>query len=78
LYAQLHIAYCIYTKVDSDIRLRGHNMWRILREGQFNMYPSISCLYLRWRGEPKSIVKLDYGHGRICYPWIRHCIYYVY
>ena len=32
---------------------------------QFNMVPSISCLFLRWRG-PKSIAKLDGCHGRIC------------
>src|SRR6218665_3846925 len=36
--------------MDPDIRLGG----------QFNMFPSISCLLLRWRGA-KSIAKLDGG-----------------
>ena len=32
---------------------------------QFNMFPSVSRLFLRWRGRPKAIAKLDEGHGRI-------------
>src|SRR6218665_3937371 len=40
----------------------------IRREGsQFSMFPSVSFLFLHWRG-PKSIGKLDGGHGRICPP----------
>src|SRR6218665_1060003 len=44
---------------------------RSARRGQFNMFPSISHLFLHWRG-PKSIAKLDGEHGRICPPWIYH------
>src|SRR6218665_3909199 len=44
-----------YHVVNPDIRLgvRGNLM-----------FPSISCLFLHWGG-PKSIAKLDGGHGRI-------------
>jgi len=41
---------------------RGHINADIRLEGQFSMFPSISRLFLLWRG-PKSIAKLDGG------PW---------
>ena len=41
---------------------------------KFNMFPSISHLFLHWRGRPKSIAKLYGGHGRICSTWIRRWI----
>jgi len=40
---------------DPDIRLGG---------GQFNMFP-VSQVYFFLGGKPKSIAKLDGGHGRI-------------
>ena len=51
-----------------DIRLWGTSRgWsrHSSREGQLNVFPSISRLFLRWRG-PRSIALLDGGHGRIC------------
>jgi len=52
----------VHHVVFPDIRLEG---------GQFNMFPSISRLFLCWIG-PKSIAKLDVGHGRNSPLWIRH------
>src|SRR6218665_2452910 len=48
-------------------RLREHIMWRVqtFGWGQFNMLSSISCLFLRWRGRPKYVAKLDGRRGRI-------------
>jgi len=51
-------------EADLDIKLRWephHEVDPDLRlEGQFNMFPSISHLFLRWRA-PKSIAKLNGG-----------------
>jgi len=44
---------------DPDIRLGGHGSIHSAWEGKFNNYvPSISRLFLRWRGGPKSVAKL--------------------
>src|SRR6218665_3526686 len=51
---------------DPDIRLGGHININIRLGGQLNMFPSISRLFLRRMWGPRSIAKLDGGHGRIC------------
>ena len=44
---------------------RGPHHWRhSARGGKFNMFPSISRIFLLWKGA-KSIAKQDGGHGRI-------------
>src|SRR6218665_3143111 len=50
-------------------------MWRIqtFSWGQFILFPSISRLFLYWRGKPKSIAKLGGGAWPDIPPWIRHC-----
>src|SRR6218665_1321168 len=45
--------------------------------GQFNMFPSISRLFLHWRGQVYS--QSGWGHARICSTWIcnlsvLHCL----
>ena len=47
--------------VDPDIRLRGRE--------EFNMFPLISHLSLRWRGlKSRPIAKFDGDHAQICLP----------
>jgi len=52
---------------DPDIGLGGISLANpdIRLRGQFNMFSSISRLFLRLRG-PKSIAKVDGAPGRIC------------
>ena len=49
---------------DPDIRQGEQHHVPDLKGCQFNMFSSISHLYLLWR-RPKSIAKLDGSHGRI-------------
>src|SRR6218665_196337 len=65
---------CLHALADTDIRLGARDP-DIRPEGQFNMFPSISRLFLRWRGS-KSIEKLDGDHGRILL-CICHCSLHV-
>ena len=56
----------VYTSRSSYLA-RGHGSRHSAWGDQFNMLPSILCLFLHWWG-PKSIAKLDGGHVRICSP----------
>src|SRR6218665_1483199 len=50
------------------MRLGAHHVTdQDIRSGeQFNMFPSISRLFLRWRRGPKSLDNLDREYGRTC------------
>jgi len=61
----------LYALADPDTPLGGHINADIRYGSQFNMHPSISRIFLRWRGS-KSMAKLDLLLWTDLLPQIRH------